>query len=90
MELTDVAADIQIDSLLGATILPATAVSAGCVIATESLNDVVTYLRAGEMQPEDLRRTSALLLGLSMQLALHASAIERERVRNSTSHPPTV
>ena len=69
------------DALMGAEILPATAVSAGCVIAKDALDDVVTYLRAGQMPPAEMRRIAAMLLGISTQLALHADAAERELVR---------
>lgn len=72
---------IHLDSLLGADLLPATAVSAACVFSKDLLDDVVTYMRAGQMPPAEMRRISATLLGLSTQLALHADVTEREMVR---------
>lgn len=70
-----------LDALMGADMLPATAVSAACVATKDMLDDVVTYLRAGQMPPAELRRIAAGLLGLSTQLSMHADAAERELVR---------
>lgn len=84
MQLPDAHPSLQrvhMEALMGAEPLPATAVGAACVFAKPILDDVVTYLRAGEMPPKDLRHAAAILLGLSTQLALHADLAERELVR---------
>lgn len=84
MHLPDSHPDDQtspVDTLLGADMLPATAVSAACVVTKDLLDDVVTYLRAGKMPPTEMRRIAAGLLGLATQLSMHADAAERELVR---------
>ena len=84
MHLPDAHPSLQrghIEGLLGTTRLPESAVSAACVLSKDLLDDVVTYIRAGQMSPTEMRRISATLLGLSTQLALHADATEREMVR---------
>lgn len=58
--------------------LPATAVSAACVVTKDCLDDVVTYLRAGQMPPQRLRQIADGLLGLATQMNLHADAKERD------------
>ena len=62
-----------------ATLLSDTEISAQSVLATTALEDVVTYLKAGELPVWAMRQTSAMLAALSIQLKLRADAESTRR-----------
>lgn len=64
--------DMTDGSVIGVERRSDAAVASECVIATERLNDVVTYLKVGELTPEEMRDTAQMLMRIASQLAVRA------------------